>query len=180
MNISDVRPEVAELTFQVFGRPVHPELFNTRAQSEIHHEAYSARLQVCDTGHVITFRRDKNLICEVATSRESPLPLRKKLYGQKLKGHKQESICFESGLEYHISFQLEQLEPEVFLHFHQELFIDSHRAFVAHQFTPATRWTPVPVSFMKVEDSPRSLLVHAFHTFPENFAVVKTQSLFEF
>lgn len=180
MNISDVRPDVAELTFQVFGRPIHPELLNTKASAEIRQEAYSAKLQVCDTGHAITFRRANHLLCEVVLSRESPLPLRKKLYGQKLRGHRQESICFESGLEYHLSFQYEQLEPEVFHHFHQELFDDCHQALVAHQFSPATRWTPVPVSFMKVEEAPRSLLIHAFHTFPENFAVVKTQSLFEF
>lgn len=180
MSLSDVRPDVADLIFQVFGRPVHPELFNTKAQTEIVQEGYSARLQVCDSGHAVTFRRGAQVLCEVAASRESPLPIRKKLYGQKLKGHRQESICFETGLEYHISFQLEQLEPEVFLHFHQELFDDSHQALVTHHFSAATRWSPVPVSFIKVEDSPRSLLVHAFHTFPENFAVVKTQSLFEF
>lgn len=180
MNLSDVRPDATELTFQVFGRSVHPELLNTRAQTEIRQEGYTAKLQICDTGHIVTYRRGGVILCEVAASRESPLPLRKKLYGQKLKGHRQESICFESGLEYHLSFQLEHLEPEVFLHFHQELLNDSNRSIVSHQFSAATRWTPMPVSFMTVEDSPRSLLIHAFHTFPESFAVVKTQSLFEF
>jgi hypothetical protein len=32
---------------------------------------------------------------------------------------------------------------------------------------------------VQTEERPGSLLVHAFHTFPDNRAVVKTQSLFE-
>mgnify|MGYP000936648757 CR=1 FL=1 len=35
-------------------------------------------------------------------------------------------------------------------------------------------------SRLQVESQPQSLLVHAFHTFPDNNAVVKTQSLLEF
>ena len=35
------------------------------------------------------------------------------------------------------------------------------------------------VSWVNVETRARSLLVQAFHTFPDDLAIVKTQSLFE-
>ena len=35
------------------------------------------------------------------------------------------------------------------------------------------------VSYINVETRNRSLLVQAFHTFPDDYAIVKSQSLFE-
>ena len=35
------------------------------------------------------------------------------------------------------------------------------------------------ISWIDVETRPRSLIVHAFHTFPDDMAIVKSQSVFE-
>ena len=43
----------------------------------------------------------------------------------------------------------------------------------------SARLAPAAVSYLQLDLFPRSLLVHAFHTFPENCAVVKTQTLIE-
>jgi hypothetical protein len=68
----------------------------------------------------------------------------------------------------------------VFLNLHEELSIDCGRADLAYRFPPANRLAPEALSLIRTEVCPRSLLIHAFHTFPESAAVVKTQSLFEF
>ena len=56
---------------------------------------------------------------------------------------------------------------------------DSERVEVAFEFPSATRFSPPPLSLLRVDAQPDSLLVHAYHTFPDGCAVVKSQSLFE-
>lgn len=180
MSVSIVRPDVAELAYYVFARNLHPELFTICAQTEFRQENYIANVQICDAGHVLTITTRDQVLCEVTTSRESPLPQRKRLFYQRLRGNREESLEFDSGLEYHTSFNIEQLDPETFLHFHEELFADSRQSSLSHHFPAPNRWSPTPMSFLQVESQPQSLLVHAFHTFPDNNAVVKTQSLLEF
>lgn len=179
MSVDFARPDVANLVFSLFGRTVHPELFSVYAHAELRHDAYSAALRICDAGHILTFRHGGHVLSEVMTTRESPLPQRKRMLAHRLKGHRSETVHHEGGIQYHVSFQLEQLEPEVFAHFHQELLADSGRCKVSHQFATKNRLSPAPLSFIQTEDSPHSLLFHSFHTFPDNCAVVKIQSLFE-
>jgi len=178
MSVVSVRPDVSNLVFQVFGRSIHPELFTVFAQTEVRHQAYSAVVQISEAGHLLSFRHGDNRLCEVTATRESPLPQRKRILSHRLRGHRNEAFC-DAGVQYQVSFQLEQLEPEVFQHFHEELLADSHRGEVSHQFRTPNRLAPVPLSYIQIEDTPHSLLVHSFHTFPDNCAVVKVQSLFE-
>ena len=67
----------------------------------------------------------------------------------------------------------------MFLNYHEELIVDCGRADLSHRFPSANRLAPGPISLIRTEADARSLLVHAFHTFPDCCAVVKTQSLFE-
>jgi hypothetical protein len=179
MPVSFARPDVSNLVFQVFGRSVHPELFAVFAQTELRQPTYTAAIRISEAGHVLTFRHAEQTLTEVASSREAPVPQRKRIVSHRLRGHRSESMQYEGGIQYHMSFQLEQLDPDVFAHFHQELLADSCRCRVSHQFGTKNRLYPMPLSFVQIEDSPHRLLVHAFHTFPDNCAVVKIQSLFE-
>jgi len=179
MQVSSVRPDVGSLMFRLFGRSIHPELIDVFARSEIRHPNYSAAVHICDAGHMVSFHHHQQVLCELTTSAERSLPQRKQVIARRLRGHRNESVEHDAGILYHVSFQVEQLEPDVFLHFHEELLLDCSRCRVSHQFAASNRLCPAPLSFVQVEDTPRSLLIHAFHTFPDNCAVVKTQSLFE-
>jgi hypothetical protein len=74
---------------------------------------------------------------------------------------------------------VEVLDREVYLRFHEELLSDCDRAALALRFPAGNRLAPGPLSLIQTDSSADSLLVHAFHTFPENCAIVKTQTLFE-
>lgn len=58
--------------------------------------------------------------------------------------------------------------------------MDAQRADLAYHFVSESRLTPGALSIIDYEANQSSLLIHAFHTFPDELAVVKTQSLFEF
>ncbi|MFN0050573.1 MAG: DUF2617 family protein [Planctomycetales bacterium] len=179
MPVEAARPDVASLVFRLFCRSVHPELLAVYAQASWKTAAYSAQLQICDAGHVITFEHDGQTLCEVATSLETPLPKHRQVIARRLRGSRSESVEHDGGVLYHVSFQVEQLEPEVFLSYHEELLVDATQSRLAHRFSPTSRMSPEPLSVIQTEERPRSVLVHTFHTFPDNLAVVKTQSLFE-
>jgi hypothetical protein len=163
----------------VYGRSVHPELFRTFAQTEISQDGWSATLRICDTGHTIAFRYRGHTVTELTASRDQLLPQKQRFLEKSLRGCRDEAVRFEGGLRYSLSYQMERLEPNVFLNFHEELSGDCKRAAVAYRFPVENRLSPEPLSLLRTEAGPRSLLIHAFHTFPGSCSVLKTQSLFE-
>jgi hypothetical protein len=179
MRVEAARPDIQSLVFRLFSRSVHPELFDVLAHTTIRQEYYTAAVLICDAGHVIAFHHNRQTLCEVTTSADRPLPHNRQVIGRRLRGNRDDSVEHDGGILYHVSFQVEQLEPEVFLNCHEELLLDSTRARMAHHFAPTSRLSPAPLSFIQTEERPHSLLVHTFHTFPDNRGVVKTQSLFE-
>ena len=180
MNVGFARPDIADLVFHLYCRSVHPELFQVFAEMEVWQERYRAVIRICNAGHAVVLQFGSQTVTEVAGTRQQPLPQRKRVVDKRLQGQRHESFQFEAGPQYHASYQVEQLDPEVFLNYHEELLIDTRRADVFHRFPTGNRLAPEPLSLIRAESAPRSLLIHAFHTFPDHCSVVKTQSLFEF
>ncbi|MCH8828685.1 MAG: DUF2617 family protein [Planctomycetes bacterium] len=179
MQVRFARPDVSELTFHVFERSVHPELFRVYAQQQVRQGAYSAEICICEAGHTVAVQYAEQTVTEVAASSRQLLPQKKHTLNHKLHGQREKSICFRNGIKYQVGFHLEQLDFEVFLNLHQELQTDCSRVELSHQFPAGGRLALEPLSVVRVFASPSSLLIHAYHTFPEDNAVVKSQSLFE-
>ncbi len=72
------------------------------------------------------------------------------------------------------------LEPEQFAHVHAELMADGERKGLVFHGPTHNRIGLSPLGAVIVTALPRALSVHAFHTFPDECAVVKTQSLIEY
>ncbi len=179
MTVGFARPNSSRLVLHVYGRSVHPELFRIFAETEVSQDSYAADLCICDAGHLISFRFEGHTVTEVTASRDQLLPQKKRLLEKSLRGCRDETMRFEGGLQYSVSYQMERLDPAVFLNFHEELLSDCKRAAVAYRFPAENRLSPEPLSLLRTEVGAHSLLAHAFHTFPESCTVLKTQSLFE-
>lgn len=180
MSVQFARSDISKLMFELYSRSVHPELFQSYAELEIPHQFYTAEISICDFGHVISLRDDHQTVTEVATMLGYPLPECDRVIYKRLQGTNTHSCNFSNGLSYQCSFHLEQLDPIVFQKIHEELVLDCLKADVAYQFPSSNRFMPGPVSLIKTEEFPQSLLVHSYHTYPESHAIVKTQSLFEY
>lgn len=174
-----VRPKVAELTFQLFGRPLHPELFQVFETCTIERETYSVKVDITGAGHVITWRYAGLTLTEVAASARHPLPKMRRLLCYNLKGQRTDRVDCRGGISYQTSFQLEPTDPEVFWTFQQELAAQGQRQGMLHHFHPSGRIAMGALSYINLEARNRSLLIQAFHTFPDDYAVVKSQSLFQ-
>ena len=69
-----VRPKIADLNFHLYGRSIHPELFNTSAQRIVERENYRLHLNITSDGHFLVFEHDSMVLSEVAAGALHPLP----------------------------------------------------------------------------------------------------------
>lgn len=174
-----VRPKIAELIFQLYGRPLHPELFEVYETRTIKRGDYNAKVQITSAGHLVTWNREGLTLTEVATSASHPLPQKRRLMSYRLTGERNDRVECRGGVKYHVSFQLEPVDPKIFWTFQQELVRDSEREGMLHVFRSSGRVAMGAMSYINVQARNRSLIVQAFHTFPDDCAIVKSQSLIE-
>jgi hypothetical protein len=179
IHVLSVRPKVAELTFQLYGRSLHPELFEIFKTAKLERGGYAARVDITSAGHIVTWRYGGITLTEVAASAQHPLPQKRRLMSYKLKGERHDRVECRGGITYQVSFQLETVTPEIFWHFQQELTHDAEREGLLYQFEASGRLAIGALSYIHFETRNRNLLVQAFHTFPDDYAIVKSQSLFE-
>ncbi len=83
------------------------------------------------------------------------------------------------GIEYQSCLEVEHVDLEIFRHLCEEIRLDGspHRLF--HSFPSSNRLAPAPISQVIVSSRVNDLSIQWFHTFPDECAIVRTQSLFE-
>ena len=173
-----VRPKVAELVFQLFERPLHPELFEVYRTQTVSRGKYEAKIDITSCGHLVSLQYGKTTLTEVMTSALHSLPQQRRLLSKPLGGIYRKKIDCQSGIHYEADFQIEQVEPELIWTFQQELAMDGARQGLLHQFDSSGRMALGAVSFIHIENRDNSLFIQAFHTFPDDYAIVKSQSRF--
>ena len=174
-----VRPKVAELAFRLYGRSLHPELFEVHRSRVEERGGYSAKIDITSAGHVVTWRYKGLTLTEVAASAQHPMPQKRRLLSYALKGERNDRVECRGGVVYQVNFQLEPVAPEIFWTFQEELTHDAERKGLLHTFDASGRMAMGALSYINVETRNRSLLIQAFHTFPDDYAIVKSQSLFQ-
>ncbi len=179
MNAFLLRPRVADLVFQVYGRPLHPELFDILAVRKISRGDFDLTVRITRTGHVITWENRDVLLTEVTAASDQELPERRRLFHQRLRGEHSGSLPCAHGVHYQATFQVEVLPPEIFLHVHDEILSDGGKRGLLHHFQPHQRLNLAPLGLVTAEARAGCLFLASFHTFPDEFTVVKTQSLIE-
>jgi len=173
-----VRPPVADLVFQLYGRPLHPELFDILAVRTVRREDYELVVRITRTGHVISWRNADLHLTEVTAAADQELPERCRLLHYRIRNEQSGGKdCV--GVRYQMSFQVETLQPEIFLHVHDELVADGGKRGLLHHFPSNSRFAIAPLGFILADARDGCLCLSTFHTFPEEHTVVKTQSLIE-
>ena len=179
-DVLSVRPKITDLVFQLYGRPLHPELFSVFKKRHIDRGSYSIDVSITKTGHVLSWKADRFILTEVATASSEPLPRKRRLFSKRLSGEHSDRIECRNGITYQTCFHLEKISSDAFWDFQHELLIDGSKNGLLHRFETGGRLGLGAVSLVCLETRARSLLVQCFHTFPDDLSVVKTQSVFEY
>ncbi|MBX6311363.1 MAG: DUF2617 family protein [Isosphaeraceae bacterium] len=179
MGVSSGRSRVADLAFQVFGRALHPDWFRVLAHRRVTQTGWEADIRIIEGGHAIIWASGPIRLTEVLTGPETPLPEPGLLFHSAVRNERSVALTPHARIEYQTCFEVERIDPEVFAHLSDELTLDATKGALFHRFAPTNRMAPAPLSRVHAEARARGLSVQAFHTFPDERAIVRTQSLFE-
>ena len=179
MGVSYLRPPVGDLIFQLYGRPLHPELFDILAARKTRFEDYELTVRITRTGHVISWDSPNVHLTEVTAAADQELPRGRRLLHYRLRQEQCGRLSCAHGIRYEMSFQVETLPQDIYLHVHDELVADGNRRGLLVNFQPHNRLSIAPLGFVTVEARPDCLMLTSFHTFPAENTIVKSQSLIE-
>ena len=173
------KQRLENLRFYLYNRPLHPELFDIYHDHRIVKSGYEARLWVTGCSHVISFYRDSLSLVELTADEKTELPQRGLLVELPFRGERDHEFRRTDGINYMMNFQVETMSSAVYSQTHQDLASQGEKRGL---FVPLPMWTAhslTPFSYIDYEAKPNELHVFAFHAFPDDLTIVKTQSIFE-
>lgn len=174
-----IRPSVARHVLSVFGRSIHPELFTNHRTKRIERTHYRARVDITNDGHVIAFTGCRGTtMTEVVGAMHQSLPQQRKLVEMSLRGKYVEEIQGKRGLRYSSQFELDHISADMFWMLQTQLQNCPSPEGMVYAFDSSGRIPFGAISYVHLEQRERQLLVQAFHTFPDDYAIVKSTSTF--
>lgn len=179
MGVSFGRSRVADLSFQVFHKALHPDWFATRAHRRLGLDSWEADIRIIEGGHALIWRSGHARLTEILAGPETVAPEPGLLFHSPIKHERNAGFCPGGAVEYQTCFEVERVDPEVFAHLCEEMTLDPTRGDLFHRFSPSSRLTAAPITRIHLEPRSRGLSVQTFHSFPDEQAIVRTQSLFE-
>jgi hypothetical protein len=168
-----------ELCYRLYDRPLHPELFQIYQGKQITRDLYSATLWITGCSHVIQFTTGDDTLTEFVGPIPKELRDREHLHGFQFRGEKNIEDIFEDRIVYFMSSQVERMSQAVLIRTHRDLWThgSSNRLFEA--FPPTGEEEFQPFALLDYETLMRELHITAFHCFPAEKIILKTQSIFE-
>jgi len=174
--VISVRPKIAELVYQLYGRSLHPELFDIHQTRTVERGAYKATVQITSAGHLVAWQYRGLMLTEVAAAAHNPLPQRRRLMSYRMKGERTDRMEIRAGVSYEMKFSLEPADHEKFAAYQRELTLQATRTGMLQRFAPSGRFETGALSYVNIDSRDKVLCVQAFHTFPDDCAVLKIQS----
>lgn len=175
-----VRPNIADLSFQLFDRPLHPELVESLACHRFAREDYRLAVHLTPAGHLLEWHRQGATITELLAHQDDDLPDSRQVFAHRLGGERSERFVGSGGLCYQVCFSVERQPERVFLRTNAELRRDAEKDGIIRVLRPKDRLSYPPLSFLDLQARLGSVLIHSYHTFPDEHAIVKVQTLVEF
>ena len=179
MGVGFGRSKVADLAFQVYNRSLHPEWFTTREFRRLEQTRWSADVRIVDGGHTVVFLCGSVRLTEVLCGPETVLPEFGRLFYSQLRRERSTVLRPDGLIEYQSCFEVERVDSEVFRHLCEEMALDASSNLLVHRFPAANRLAPPPISHIRFSARGSDVSIQSFHSFPDEYAIVRTQSLFE-
>ena len=173
-----VRPKIADLDFKLFGRSIHPELFNSCSGRKVQREHYSLELNITSDGHLILFRHNDLTLAEISSSSHHPLPTGCLLMSHAMQGERQDKVSCNGNVDYECQFQLDHATPKTVLAIQQQLSPEVECEGLVHRFAASGRMAFGAISYINVQSFCKHVQIRTFHTFPDTCSIVKSCSLF--
>ncbi len=180
MDSPRINVAVEGLTFSLFQKPLHPELFTIYARRELKTEKYEAHIWVTGCTHVISVFTKDVCLSEVVSVPGQVLPHRGMIERFQFRGPRSHKCTLSRGVSYMTDFQVEKMTPALYQQSHSDLERFARNRGVFVKFPELETAGLQPFCYVDFEARPQELHVHTFSAYPEQVTIVKTQSLFDF
>ena len=177
MSLGPGRTRVGDLSLRVFARGVHPDWFETLAFQRVGRTGWEADIRLIAGGHAILWASGPDRVAEVLAASEGEWP--ESVHEAAIRAERSAHLRPSPGVEYQTCFSVERVEHRVFGHLCRELELEADPRGLFHRHRARSRLEAAGLSRLRIEARPRSLSVHAFHTLPEERAIIRTQTLIE-
>ena len=173
-----VRPKITDLNFHLFARTIHPELFSAFVTREYERENYKLKINITTAGHLISFEHGGHVLTEVSASANQPLPSKRALLSHRIDATREDEAVFRDLIEYRCQYQLEGVNPKTFVTIQKQLDAQTQCEGLVHRFQANGRQSFGAVSYINVQSFRSHVKIRCFHTFPDTYAVMKSESHF--
>jgi hypothetical protein len=173
------KQRVDELHFYLYQRALHPELFRIHQVKHVEQRLYHAEIWVVGLSHVVTVQFGQNCLTELIAHESELLPKNGMATSFRLRGERDHAQSFANGLRFILSSQVEKMSSNLFPSSHRDLVRYAQKRGMFYSFGEWEFDGLEPFTFVDFEAREREFHVHAFHAFPEELTLLKTQSIFE-
>ena len=179
MELGSVAQQVVDLNFFLFDRPLHPELFRHYADYRVEQGRYHADIWIIGLSHVVTFSSGNRSVTELVSTESELLPQRGLITRFRLKGERDHERQCPDGWNYMVSSQVEVMNETLYKSVHGDLARHAHKRGWIYRFEQWAEGELVPFTYIDHEARNSELHIYAYHAFPAERTLVKTQSIFE-
>jgi hypothetical protein len=180
MDSPQINIAIEELTFSLFQRTVHPELFQIYAKRQLKTDKYEANIWITGCTHVASVHAKNVCLTEVVSAPGQMLPQRGLIERFRFRGPRSHKCTLSRGLSYMTDFQIEKMSANLYRQSHIDLekFARNRGVFVKF---PALEVDGLqPFCYIDYEARQSELHIHTFAAYPDQVTMIKTQSLFDF
>ena len=179
MELGQTLQRVSDLKLVVYRRPLHPELFCIHESRHIERPAYQADIWIMGLSHVVAVQSGGRCVTEVTTDDVDVLPQNGLVTSFQFRGERDHLEEFDDGMRYILSTQVERMSPNLYHASHRDLMNYASSRGLLVRFEDWADSELVPFTFVDYEMRNRELHVQAFHAFPADCTLLKTQSIIE-
>jgi len=168
------------LTYSLFQRPLHPELFEICASRKIRTDKYHADIWVTGCTYVVSVFAGDGCLSEVISGPDQLLPKHGLVHRFQFRGSRSNKCTVSKRLSYMTDSQVEKMSENLYRQSYADLerFSKSRGLFVKFPRSSANNLNPF--CYIDFEARRNEFHVHAFAGYPNQVTMIKTQSLFDF
>lgn len=171
--------QAADLHLFVFDRALHPELFQRFANFRVEQARYHADIWIIGLSHVVTVTSGQRCLTELLARESDILPTRGVLSRFRLKGERDHERKTADGWSYLVSTQVETMDEALYKSVHNDLLRHSEKRGWFQAYDAWSEGELTPFTYIDHEARDREFHIYAFHAFPQERTLVKTQSIIE-
>ncbi|MCH8806524.1 MAG: DUF2617 family protein [Planctomycetes bacterium] len=179
MQVRSPAQQAVDLSLFLYDRPLHPELFTHHADYRVEQSRYRADIWILGLSHLVTVSSGPLVLTELVYRDSDVLPTRGVLTRFRLKGERDHERTSDDDLRYMVSSQVEMMDEPLYKSVHNDLLRHASKRGWLYTYDQWAEGDLAPFSYIDHEARDGEFHIHAFHAFPQERTLIKSQSIFE-